>query len=475
MSRLYIDLTTSIRWRRPPVGIVRVEREFAAYCLAHEPDSVFCELDDSGTYRVLSPARVREVLDERWCRAAPMSATTAEPFLPNAPVRGKVQKLADWAAAWAPRIVPAVVYPLLRDIGRVLLDHHHAYLRNRAARCAQHQAAAHPQGYRVDTSCEKGVINPSFGVIAPTSNDVFFSIGLQWHHGASHAYHLKQATGVRVVEACYDTIPIDFPEYAGSAKQPFAEYFTCLAHTADLVFAISDTSRSDLAAFYTRVGVLRIPPIRTIYLATPEVQRSRPVSELPPDERDALQQLDACGGYVLYVSTFEARKNHRLLLHVWKELHGQRGDACPTLVIVGMFGWGVNDLWAEMQATEVWAAGKIVLLHHVSDALLAHLYRNCLFTVFPSVYEGWGLAATESLAYGKLVITSDAPALREATQGLGPAINPFDYVRWRDEIVRFVDDPSLRTAAEARIRDKYVPRHWDDFSRELLAAALERA
>jgi glycosyltransferase involved in cell wall biosynthesis len=134
----------------------------------------------------------------------------------------------------------------------------------------------------------------------------------------------------------------------------------------------------------------------------------------------------------------------------------------------------VNDLWAEMQASDVWGAGRIVMLHHVSDALLAHLYRDCAFTVFPSFYEGWGLAATESLAYGKLAIVSDTPALREATQGLCPAIHPLDWPRWFETITHYIDDPAARTAAEQRIRATYVPRNWRDFASDLLAAARDR-
>lgn len=459
MARIWIDLTTSIRWRRPPVGIVRVEREFAAHCLAHEPEVGFCEIDADGDYRVLTETRAREVLDDAWCRAAPLATVSAEPPA-AAPMRSRVQRGFDWLAARGPKLVPAAAYPLLRDLGRVLADHHAAWLRHRATRRAQPPPPPTPSPPTQRSS-----------IVQPAAGDLFFSIGLQWHHGAIHAYRLAMRSGVRVIEACYDTIPIDFPEYAGSAKQPFAEHFTCIAHTAALVFAISDTSSADLRAFYQRVGVLRIPPIRTVHLATPETHGHADVDALDPDERAALERLR--GDYVLYVSTFETRKNHRMLLQVWKELHRTRGEACPLLVIVGMFGWGVNDLWAEMQASEVWSAGRIVLLHHVSDALLAHLYRGCAFTVFPSVYEGWGLAATESLAYGKLAITSDAPALREATQGLCPSIHPFDYPRWLAEISHWIDDRRARAEAESRIRANYRPRHWRDFARDLLAAARE--
>jgi glycosyltransferase involved in cell wall biosynthesis len=462
--RIYVDLTTAIRWRRPPVGIVRVEREFARHCLAHVPGTVFCEIDATGTYRALSATRTCDVLDDRWCSPQAVDVAAAVPA-PHARERGRMQRLFDWLALHGPRVVPAAAWPLVRDLGGVLVAHHGAWLRHRESRRAQPppqpEPAAVPPGDAGDA-------------IAPAPDDLFVSIGLQWHHGAIHAWNLKQRHGVRVVEACYDTIPIDFPEYAGSAKQPFAEHFACIAHTADMVFAISDTTRADLAAFYQRVGTLRVPPIRTVHLATPDVHAQSPGSALAAQERDVLARL-AGDDYVLYVSTVETRKNHRLLLQVWKELHRERGPACPTLVVVGMFGWGVNDLWAEMQASEVWSAGRIEMLHHVSDSLLAHLYRGCAFTVFPSFYEGWGLAATESLAYGKLAITSDAPALREATQGLCPAIHPLDFPRWREAITHFLDDVPARAAAEARIRASYVPRHWRDFAADLLAAAREEA
>jgi glycosyltransferase involved in cell wall biosynthesis len=471
MTRIYIDLTTSIRWRRPPVGIVRVEREFARHCLAHEPDSVFCEIDAAGGYRAMGEDRVRAVLDEAWCRAEAVVAVSAQPAsAPQMPVRGRIQRMFDWLAAKGPRMVPAAAYPLLRDLGRVLVDHHAAYVRHRESRrAARAVGIASPTTVAAPPSASTTGVD---ALIQPQPQDLFFSIGLQWHHGAIHAWHLKQRTGVRVVEACYDTIPIDFPEYAGSAKQPFADHFSCIAHTADMVFAISDTSRADLQRFYQRVGLLHSPSIRTVHLATPDVVSDMAVQTLADDERAALLQLGR--DYVLYVSTFETRKNHRLLLQVWKELHRRRGDACPMLVVVGMFGWGVNDLWAEMQASDVWSAGRIVMLHHVSDALLAHLYRDCAFTVFPSFYEGWGLAATESLAYGKLAIVSDTPALREATQGLCPAIHPLDWPSWFETITHYIDDPSARAAAEQRIRATYVPRTWRDFAAELLAAARDR-
>jgi glycosyltransferase involved in cell wall biosynthesis len=398
MARIYIDMATSVRWRRPPVGIVRVEREFARYCLEHEPDTVFCDIDTAGEYHAMRPNTVRKVLDDSWCRS-------------------------DSAGEDA----------------------------------------------------QSGEADLLGGAVVPSVDDLFFSIGLLWHHGAIHAYRLARRFGAKVIGCCYDTVPIDYPEYSGTAKQPFAEYLTCLAHTARLIITDSDNSRRDLEIFFERIGFIDVPPLKTVRLACPNTLAPASLDDLTENERATCLRLAAGEKFALYVSTFESRKNHRLLVALWKDLYRERGDACPTLVLVGHMAWGVNDLWAEMQASDVWAAGKIMLLQHVSDALLAQLYRRCAFTLFPSFYEGWGLAATESLAYGKLAIVSSAPALLEATEGICPAIHPLDYLKWRETVTHYFDDADACAEAEARIRSEYRPRRWRDFSADLLAAAREIA
>ena len=54
-------------------------------------------------------------------------------------------------------------------------------------------------------------------------------------------------------------------------------------------------------------------------------------------------------------------------------------------------------------------SGKIVVLPGLSDAQLRQAYRSSLFTVFPSLCEGWGLPIAESLAVG-LAVQVEEPA-----------------------------------------------------------------
>ena len=74
-------------------------------------------------------------------------------------------------------------------------------------------------------------------------------------------------------------------------------------------------------------------------------------------------------------------------------------------------GWLVEDLMRQIVHADH-LDGKLIVVEDPTDAELAALYQGCQFTVFPSLYEGWGLPVTESLAFGKPCLASSATASR---------------------------------------------------------------
>ena len=121
--------------------------------------------------------------------------------------------------------------------------------------------------------------------------------------------------------------------------------------------------------------------------------------------------------FVLFVATIEGRKNHQLMLDIWRRMVVD-GDDPPSLVCVGRVGWRTQTFLAELVETN-YLDGKIVLLEEISDEHLKLLYSRCLFTVCPSLYEGWGLPVGESLAAGKICVCSDRASLPEVAGEFG--------------------------------------------------------
>jgi glycosyltransferase involved in cell wall biosynthesis len=174
-------------------------------------------------------------------------------------------------------------------------------------------------------------------------------------------------------------------------------------------------------------------PTSHAYLPNFLKERADMIGEMPTDDLDGQS-------FVVYCSSIEIRKNHELLLYVWDRLRQELSpDRLPILVFAGGWGWGTETV--QILSQRNWRLrNHLRVLGPVSDAQLIWLYRNARFTVFPSLAEGFGLGAAESLSFGTPVVVSDCPALLEASEGLMPAHNPHDFPAWYREIHSLVTD-----------------------------------
>jgi glycosyltransferase involved in cell wall biosynthesis len=303
------------------------------------------------------------------------------------------------------------------------------------------------------------------------SCDVLVSIGLDWDLTPTQEIaRVVKSTKCRSVLACYDTIPLNYPEFTATkeTQQVFIKHFVDMAHCADKIFAISQNSKQDLLNFLETAEIeSRTPNIEVVTLAGPQLKDQVPT--LKEIDVDRLRHLKFMGDFVLYVSHFEARKNHRFIINIWKDLYARHGGNCPQLILIGRKGWGVSEVIDQMKRSHAYQNGKIYWFDDVDDEFLINLYLNCSFCVFPSFYEGWGLSVTEALSLGKACVISNSSALNEAAQGLMPAFHPQDFFGWRDEIEKLFSQPEYKKELEETIRLRYKIKSWESFSEEFVS------
>ncbi|MGW5263849.1 MSMEG_0565 family glycosyltransferase [Microbispora sp. NPDC004025] len=118
------------------------------------------------------------------------------------------------------------------------------------------------------------------------------------------------------------------------------------------------------------------------------------------------------GTYVLTVGGIEPRKGSLDLLEAYALLREARPDV--RLVIAGgetLFDY--RDYRARWEARAAELRVEPAVLGPVSDADLPPLVAGAGAFAFPSVKEGFGLAAMEALAAGVPVVARDLPVLRE--------------------------------------------------------------
>lgn len=262
----------------------------------------------------------------------------------------------------------------------------------------------------------------------------------------------KRQTGFRFYHVLYDLIPLARPAYTPlGVGDMFANYMRILLRHADGLIAISESTKRDAESFIQQYGIRNSPPISVFRLgddfsaATPEMPKKLERQKDP---------------FILCVGTFEVRKNYMLLYYVAKEAK-REGISIPTIVVAGKEGWLTNDTIHLMKFDED-TKNKILHLNKVSDKELSWLYQNCLFTVFPSFYEGWGLPIAESLFYKKLCLSSNAASMPEIAGDLIDYFSPTDPVGCLNKIVHYTTMPDDLKRRELNITEHYQQTTWDN-------------
>lgn len=276
----------------------------------------------------------------------------------------------------------------------------------------------------------------------------------------------KRDHGVFYFQISYDIIPLMVPETAsydiiGVFNRSVAGMIDC----ADHILAISRHSELDFRTACTRIGAPS-PPISTIPLGATLDYRQDTRWPTPPAEDGQPSPREIYGEYVLCVGTIEPRKNHIYLYDIWKRMQAERGSAVPKLVCVGRMGWHMEQFKRRLDASG-YLDGAFVQLSGISDDALKRLYRDCLFTVFPSFYEGWGLPVAESLLFGKLCVSSNTTSMPEVGGDWVVYVDPHNLDNGYRTITGLLDDRSLIVAHEERLKDNYRPLTWRDASAEL--------
>jgi len=282
--------------------------------------------------------------------------------------------------------------------------------------------------------------------------DALLSIGNLWDY-MDYAYleTLVRQQGVRFICCLHDVSGLEIPYVTPSPTHIYHRHWVEIGHIAERLIAVSQFSAASYRTLIATPNLFDLP-IDVCGLPNFLHAHAVEIGEAPLPELQGLS-------FVVFCSTIEIRKNHMLLLHVWDALRQMLPpDALPVLVLAGKWGWQAEDVrnFAERNHR---LRQYLQVRADVSDAELIWLYRHARFTVFPSLSEGFGLPAAESLSFGTPVVISDCPALVEATEGLMPSLHPRDFIGWRDLLHRLITDETaldaLRKAAQRFMGTSY--------------------
>ncbi|HEX7822395.1 MAG TPA: glycosyltransferase family 1 protein [Sphingobium sp.] len=291
-----------------------------------------------------------------------------------------------------------------------------------------------------------------------TAGQPYLNVGHTGLHRANHGQWVAR-TRVRPVYLVHDLIPITHPQYCRAGEDhKHGQRVQTLLRCGAGVIANSVYTLDSLSGFARTQG-LPMPPHSVVAPLGVE-----PIWLAPPAQAANQLRLDDDGRpYFLTLGTIEGRKNHILLLKVWRDLAAALGDACPRLVIVGQRGWQCGEATGLLDNSPVLRPHVTELADCGDDALLS-LMAGARALLFPSFAEGYGLPLVEALAVGTPVIASNLEVFREIAGDIVTTLDPHDMLAWYNAVRDYAEPASRTRAAQlARLAEAdFRPPNWPD-------------
>jgi len=257
-------------------------------------------------------------------------------------------------------------------------------------------------------------------------------------------------SGVPLIVTVHDAAALIFPEaYPRRGRWFHARGSEAAARRADIVIAPTRAAAEEI----TERTSIRLDRIRVV----PHGVAQRVVGEgVVSATRATLGVGDY--PYVLWVGTFEPRKNVPVLVDAFRDVVAS-ADLPHRLVLVGPEGW--LDAGDEIRDAARALGDRFLLTGPIRADRLAALYRGADVLAFPSVHEGFGLPVLEAMAQSTPVLCSDIPVLREVAGDAARFVPARDRAAWGEALVSMLRNETDRVALAERGRRRAKEFTWE--------------
>jgi len=228
------------------------------------------------------------------------------------------------------------------------------------------------------------------------------------------------AKGIANIVTFHDLIPLRLPHTTMDNTKVYMDLCLEAVRRADHIAVVSETTRQDVER------ILGVPAdrITNTYQA---VDLPRTLTERP--QQDVELELEGVFNlgwkdYFLHFGAIEPKKNLGRIV----EAYLASGSKTP-LVLIGGRAWldeGETALLSQVKRDRGPNADRIRQYEYMPFSLLVSLIRGARATLFPSLYEGFGLPVLESMALSTAVLTSTGGSLPEVAGDAAVVVDPYD-------------------------------------------------
>ena len=230
------------------------------------------------------------------------------------------------------------------------------------------------------------------------------------------------AKGALNIYTLHDLVPLRLPHTTLDNKKRYLKMCRWIAKTADHIVTVSESSRQD---------IINLLDVKEDRVTNTYQSVSFPKNLMAKSQDTVSREIESVFGlrykeYFLFYGAVEPKKNLSRLIDAYL------GSGVSTpLIIVGGPGWKSEeelimlDVLGKMSSSSG-GLRRIMKIDYLPLALLVSLIRGAKATLFPSLYEGFGLPILESMLLGTPVMCSNTSCMPEIAGNAAILVNPYD-------------------------------------------------
>lgn len=268
-----------------------------------------------------------------------------------------------------------------------------------------------------------------------------------------------RAKNVPNIVTFHDLIPLKLPHTTLDDKQRYLDLCRKIVDRADHIVSVSETTRRDL------VSILGVSEDR---ITNTWQSVDIPAESLSRDDVALAREIETVlnlpwKGYFIFFGAIEPKKNLGRLVEAYL-----RSGVQTPLVVVGGRAWlneAEDGFLNELIAGKSEASGRLRRYDYLPRARLVDLIRGARATLFPSLYEGFGLPVLESMLLNTAVMASNAGSLPEVAGDAAVIVDPYDIDGMARAIREMDGDEGLRAELVhrgARQAEQFSPEAYAD-------------
>lgn len=249
----------------------------------------------------------------------------------------------------------------------------------------------------------------------------------------------------KYIVTVHDVLFIDFPDYFPFFNRIKNQFLYKLsAKISDIVLTVSEYSKNQIKSHFG---------IDNIHITTNAVSDEFFEPYQKEEVQKEILEKYNISNYLIYVSRWEPRKKHDLILKSFVDLGLYEKY---SLVFIGEITIENKEYTALLNTLDSTIKEKIYSFENLKFTEMLKFLRGSQVSMYPSLAEGFGIPPLESVAAGIPTITSNATAMSDFDFLKEYSFNPLNQQEFEEKLLKAIKEGAVK-AGELRqsLKDKY--------------------